>query len=574
MADSSNPAGEVPDMDLNRDEPTDVPVLIVGGGPIGLCTSLLLSYHGIRSLLVEQHPGTSIYPKARMIHARTMEIFRQLGLEQAIRDVAIPHTRYLIYAHSLAGEELLRRPLEKVMPEPVRDWSPTWGCTSTQELFEPVLLEQARRRKHAQTRFSTQFACLEQSDEAVIATLIHRPSGRVQRVRARYLIGTDGSHSSVREALGIRMTGQPILSHSVDILFRADLTRWVGDREINICTITNLAAPGLLLYNGDDHWRFTAFYYPHQGQCPEEFTAERSARLVRLAVGVPELPLELDSITPWNDAVLVADRFYDGRVFLVGDATHQMSPAGGFGMNVGIQEAHNLAWKIAAVLQGWAPPRLLASYEAERAPISRLMTEQMARNISSVRATLGDGVRVAPARPVSGPRWGRPESGREHGLVFGATYDSAVIVPHGTSPVQVANPVTDYVPNARPGSRAPHVWLERDGRQISTLDLFGSGLVVLTGALGREWGAAAREVAKKDGKPLVAYTVGAEGDLKCADEHWRATCGIDDDGAVLVRPDGFVSWRSGSYNSDPTQEMKCAIDVAVSGSDPPRTPPC
>src|SRR5512135_3396883 len=264
--------------------PTEIPVLIVGGGPIGLSMSLLLSHHSIRSLLVEQHPGTSTYPKARLINARTMEVFRQLNIEQAIRDVAIPHARNVIYTSSLAGAEIMRRPMEKVIPEAVQDWSPTWGCTSTQEIIESVLLAQARRHATAQIRFGTQLASFEQGDDHVLTTLVHRPSGRVKRVGEQYLVGADGSHSTVREALGIRMLGQPVLSYSVSILFRADLSHWVGDREINMCVITNPEASGLLTNDGGNRWRFIAFYYPADGECPEDFTHERCVQVVRAAV--------------------------------------------------------------------------------------------------------------------------------------------------------------------------------------------------------------------------------------------------------------------------------------------------
>lgn len=550
-------------MGSNRDMPAEIPVLIVGGGPIGLSMSLLLSQHGIRSLLVEQHPGTSTYPKARLINARTMEIFRQLGIEQATRDVAIPHTRNVIYAFSLAGEEIMRRPMEKVIPEAVRDWSPTWGCTSTQEVIESVLLAQARRLAPAQIRFSTQLASLEQVDDHVLATLVHRPSGRAKQLHAQFLVGADGIHSAVREALGIRMLGQPVLSYSVNILFRADLSRWVGDREINMCVITNPEASGLLINDGGNRWRFMAFYYPADGERPEDFTPERCVQVVRAAVGVPDLAVELYRIAPWNDAAQVAERFYDRRVFLAGDATHQMSPAGGFGMNTGIQEAHNLAWKLAAVLRGWAPPTLLASYEAERAPISRLLTEQMARNMDSIRATTGNGADSAPSRPGTRPMLGRPESHREHGLVFGVTYDSPVIVPDGTAPIQVANPITDYAPNARPGRRAPHVWLERNGEKISTLDLFGSEFVLLTGAKGKSWRAAAEDVSRLLGIPIQSCRIGRDADLRNSDGAWARMYGVEEDGAVLVRPDGYVAWRCAASQADPASEIEMALRTAL-----------
>ncbi len=562
--DSPIPRGEGELMGPDRNMPAQIPVLIVGGGPIGLTTSLLLSHHGIRSLLVEQHPGTSIYPKARMINARTMEIFRQIGIEQAIREVAIPHTRNVVYASSLAGQEFLRRPLEKVIPEPVRHWSPAPGCTSTQEIVEPVLLAQARRLEPAQIRFSTQLASFEQRDEYVIATLIHRPSGRVKQIRSQYLIGADGSHSTVRETLGIRMLGQPVLGYHVNILFRADLSPWVGDREINLCFITNPEAAGLLLYNGGDRWRFTAFYDPDQGQRPEDFTPERCLQVIRTAVGVPELTVELGEVTPWHDAELVAERFYDDRVLLTGDATHQMSPFGGFAMNVGIADAHNLVWKLAAVLKGWAPPGLLDSYEAERAPISRVMTEHSARNLNVLSpGSNADGDHRAASQPPTPMRLPGPEQFREHGLVFGATYDSALIVPDGTPPIQVANPVTDYVPNARPGSRAPHVWFERDGEQISTLDLFGCEFVLLAGAEGQSWCDAAKEASQSQGVPIQTFRVGLGGDLTDLGGVWATTYGIEKDGALLVRPDGYIAWRCATSPAQPAAEIEMVFSTAL-----------
>ncbi len=543
----------------NQDVPTDIPVLIVGGGPVGLSMSLLLSYHGIRSLLIEQHPGTSTYPKARLLKTRMLEIFQQLGVEQAVRDAAIPHTRNMLFVRSLAGEELHRRPIETVLPEFVKDWSPTSGCTSTQDLIEPVLLEQARRKEQAKIRFNTQLVSFEQHDDHVSATLVHRPSGRVQQVNAQYLIGADGSHSPVREALGIRMAGKPVLSYYINMLFRADLARWAGEREINICVITNPEAAGLLLQNGKDRWRFTAFYYPDQGQQPEDFTRDRCLQIIRTAVGAPDLALELEDVTPWNDAALVAERFHDRRVFLVGDATHVLSPMGGFALNLGVEDAHNLAWKLAAVIQGWAPPSLLDSYHTEREPLSRKLAEHSARNSGSMHAAKDGGSDAGPAQPP----WRRPELGREHGLVFGTAYDSPLIIPDGSEAINVTNPITDYIANAQPGHRAPHLWLERAGRQTSTLDLFGSGFVLFAGSSGGDWVAAARNSAASLGVPLTTYIVGPEGDLQAADGLWRSAYAIDDDGAVLVRPDGYVAWRNRSGSRDKRGEMLSALSTAI-----------
>jgi 2-polyprenyl-6-methoxyphenol hydroxylase-like FAD-dependent oxidoreductase len=537
----------------DTDLPTEIPVLIAGGGPVGLCTSILLSHHGVASLLVEKHAGTSIHPKARFVNARTMEVFRQVGVEQAMRDVALPDARNALAAKSLAGEVIASRLVETMIPESVRDWSPTSGCSSTQDVFEPVLLAHARARLHpsAQIRFHTELVDFERTDDHVVATVLDRRTDQARHVRARFLVGADGARSRVRDRLGISMHGRPALSHSVNILFRADLTRWTAGRSINVCFIANPDAAGLLLHNGGDRWRFTAFYDPDKGDKPEDFTAERCLQLVRAAVGVPDLAVELGQPFAWSAALLIAERFSDGRAFLVGDAAHLMPPAGGFGMSAGIQSAHNLAWKLAAVLDGWAAPALLTTYGAERAAISQQIADQMMRNEAAARATARS--------PLA-----RPEFFREHGLVFGAAYESGAIVPDGTAAVTVENPTTDYVPNARPGARAPHVWLERRGERVSTLDLFGLGMVLLAGSEGESWCDAAKEIAAS-GVPLQAYCVGRSGDLIDEDDAWARAYGVERSGAVMVRPDGHVAWRCAASAPQPREEIERVLSCVLRG---------
>jgi putative polyketide hydroxylase len=248
------------------------------------------------------------------------------------------------------------------------------------------------------------------------------------------------------------------------------------------------------------------------------------------------LPLVLDGIFTWTEGAVVAERFADERTFLVGDSEHVMTPAGGFGMNLGIQNAHNLAWKLAAVLNGWAAATLLDTYEAERAPVVRNMVEEMTRRIRSTRTT---GSLFSPTLF------------REHGLVFGATYASPAIEPDGALPVQVADPMTDYLPSACPGGRAPHVWLEQDGHRISTLDLFTSGFTLLAGPRGRTWCEAAESLASEVNVPMKAYIVGPLPGLIDSEGEWMDTYGVGPADAVLVRPDGYVAWRSASIVETP-----------------------
>lgn len=532
----------------------EIPVLIVGGGPVGLCASILLSHHGVPSLLVERHTGTSRYPKARLINTRTMEIFRQCGLEQAVRKISLPpeQSRHAIWARTLVGKELQRRTFDTVTPDLSEKVSPTVGSTTSQEVLEPVLLSCARQCNLGEVRFGSELITFVQDSSGVSATLLDREQGEQMQVRAQYLVGADGAHSRVREVLGIPMVGPGEMGHTMNILFQADLSPLVADRSINLAFIQHPDAPGVLLASdGMQRWVFQARYSPTAGQRAEDFTPERCMTLVRAAVGVPDLPVAVLRAAPWTSAARVAARFREGRVFLAGDAAHEMPPAGGFGMNTGLQDVQNLAWKLAAVLGGWAGPALLESYECERESVDRWITEQALRNLASIQR-LGAG---ATEKDTS-MREGRQEFLHEQGMIFATTYESAAVVPDGTARPAVANPVTEYVPTAHPGCRAPHIWLECAGQRLSTLDLFGRSFVLLAGRAGTAWCQAATEVAHARHLPLHAFTVGAQGDLIDPGGSWATTYGVEQDGAVLVRPDGHVAWRTRSCVTSPAETIQ------------------
>jgi putative polyketide hydroxylase len=268
--------------------------------------------------------------------------------------------------------------------------------------------------------------------------------------------------------------------------------------------------------------------------------------------------------THFGNATRLAERYRVGRVFLAGDAAHHMPPTGGFGLNTGVQDVHNLAWKLAAVLHGWAGPGLLDSYEAERLPYGRAITEQALANARS----LGRGETLDATPPGA---LARPEFLNELGMIFGAQYESNAIVPDGTPPPKVANPVTDYEPSARPGSRAPHVWIERDAARLSTVDLFdGRRFTLLAGPEGGAWCNAARAAAERLGAPLDALTISAAASLADGEGRWLATYGLERDGVVLVRPDGYVAWRKASAPADPFVEVSGALERVLSR--PPRAP--
>ena len=531
----------------------EVPVLIVGGGPVGLTASILFSRLGVASRLVERHPGTAFHPKARNINMRTMEVFRQCGVEDAVRAAGLPMERtvFLIWAESLAGREIERRVPRR--SNTVGDSSPSAvrHCLCAQDDLEPALRGHAEALAPGTLAFGTELTRLEQDADGVTATV--RGAGGEQRIRAQYLIGADGARSRVRRELGIPLHGNAEVYRSVNVLIHADLSRWVKDRPAAIYLICQ---PGLrctfMTINGVNRWGFL-INLPVDASF-EPYTPEHCAAVARTAAGVPDLEVEILGIDPWVAAALVAERFRAGRVFIAGDAAHEMPPTGGFGLNTGVQDVHNLAWKLAAVLKGWAAPELLDTYDAERRPWGQFVTDEALASAIS----MGRGQQLTGTSADS-PQLARPEFHSELGIIFGASYASPAVIPDGTDSPAIENPVAQYVPTARPGARAPHVWLQRNGHQASTQDLIGMGFALFAGERGAPWRDAARAVCASLGVPLCAYTVGAVADVGDPDGQWAPAYGVEADGAVLVRPDGHVAWRQRSAVSDPGRELERAL---------------
>jgi 2-polyprenyl-6-methoxyphenol hydroxylase-like FAD-dependent oxidoreductase len=527
----------------------DIPVLISGGGPVGLAASLFLSQHGVRSLLVERHPGTALTPKARGINARTMEVFRQCGIDAAVRQAGLAEggTGLIVWTETLAGNEIERRVPGRATAKNMAA-TPVKNCLCAQDDLEPVIRHYAEAAGPGILRFNTELTSFSQKSGAITGTLVDRTTGEETPFTARYLISAEGAQSRVRRALGVNMVGEEKVYDSVNILFEADLTQWVTHRPAALYFVEqeDLRATFLTI-NGRDRWGFLIHGPKQYGWKPADFTPEFCSELIRKAVGQP-IEVSVLGVSPWEASAIVSDRYRVGDVFLAGDAAHEMPPTGGFGLNTGVQDVHNLAWKIAAVLRGKADVSLLDSYHDERQPLGQIIT----RNSLANALSMGRTARQSNVLP-------RREFLNEQGLIFGACYQSMAVVPDGTAPAAVDDPVTEYVPSGRPGSRAPHVWLRRGAEQISTIDLFGPRFVLLAGSRGDAWRRAAQGI-DMSWPPLVAHTVGEDGDLVDPDGNWHAAYGVEADGAVLVRPDGHVAWRSRSAASDPAEVLRAALD--------------
>jgi 2-polyprenyl-6-methoxyphenol hydroxylase-like FAD-dependent oxidoreductase len=539
----------------------EVPVLIVGGGPVGLAASLALSRQGIRSLLVEKHANVTDHPKASVVNTRTMELFRLWGIEATVRAGAIPpdRMRCVVWATSLAGHEIGRiemRPEDAEAVAESRAQSPTATVICSQDIVEPALLERARSYEQAEIRFETQMTRFDSDEAGVDAEIADASSGRTSRVRASYMLAAEGRGGSVREALGIALDGPEPLGDMVNIHFGADLRPWIDHRPGPLYWIVNPTLGGgvLIALDGAQRWLLNLPYDKRGGESVDDFDEERCATLVRRAVGDDGLAVRIRNVSTWTMTRVVADRFRAGRVFLAGDAVHQLPPTGGLGMNCGIQDAHNLAWKLALVLRGEAGPALLDSYEPERIPVARRFTEQSASNALKIRP----GMRPPPAieedsdagRAIRELIAKQLPQQREHfvsqGLGLGFGYVSDAVLADEASAQGSASTVERYVPVAAPGHRAPHVWIEQSGRTISTLDLFDDAFVLLASEAGRDWAAAARALDVAQKVPLRAWVVGGPGaELREAEPGaFVAAYGLEAGGAVLIRPDGHVAWRT------------------------------
>ncbi|MFD5033046.1 FAD-dependent monooxygenase [Streptomyces sp. NPDC058405] len=521
-----------------------VPVLIVGGSLVGLSASLFLGRLGIRHLLVEKHAATSTHPRGRGNNVRTMELFRTAGVEPLIREAAsvLADNHGILQAGSLTGDDQEWLFKEIDPGGALARFSPSGWCLCSQNDLEPVLLAQAR--KHVgDLRFATEMLSFEQDATGVRAVVKNRETGEDTTVLADYLIAADGPRSPVREQLRIGQTGSGDLFHNVSVTFRSEgLAQVLGDRRFIVCYLTNHEADGALLpVDNREKWVFHLPWQPDRGETLEDFTDERCAEHIRRATGVPGLDVEITGKAPWHAAERVAERYSTGRVFLAGDSAHEMSPTGAFGSNTGIQDAHNLAWKLAAVLGASAGPGLLETYDAERRPVARATSE---------RASARSGEHSHPGYAAA-PGVGGGKQGGMLSVAMGYRYARGAVV--GVDPALPVVPERMRL-TGDPGTRAPHLWVrERDVRK-STLDLYERSFVLLSGAEGAPWRSAAKRVADRLSLRLDVYGVGAGPDADLVTEDgadWAEAHGTTAEGAVLVRPDGFVAWRSAGAVSDP-----------------------
>jgi 2-polyprenyl-6-methoxyphenol hydroxylase-like FAD-dependent oxidoreductase len=541
----------------------EVPVLIAGGSLVGLSAAVFLGEHGVPSLAVERHRGTAIHPRAALVNQRTIELYRAAGLEPAIRDASeleFVQNGAIVSVESLGGKEL--EYYFRNINEGVESLSPSPRIFITQIGLEPVLLRRAEELG-ARLEYGTELVSFETDDDGVTAVVQPRDGGGARTIRARYLIAADGAHSPARQRLGIPLGGHGSFSNSITIYFRADVRPLLGDRNLSVVYLFGPGQQGFFRFSkaGDAGFLVVNKALDENGTLTTDLWGDtsdgRCVELVREALGAPDLQVEVENVQRWNACAEWAERFREGRVFLAGDAAHNMPPTGGFGGNVGVQDAHNLAWKLAHVLDGRAGDELLATYDEERRPVGIFSVEQ-----AYTRYVL----RLAPELGKDNLLPIVPEAAVELGYVYRS---AAIEAEPGADDAAFENPLE---PTGRPGTRAPHVVVERDGAPVSTIDLTGREFVVLAGSEGEPWCRAARHAAAALGIPVETHRVGGDGDLGAGDGRFEEVYGTGAEGAVLVRPDGFVAWRAAGAGDDPERVLGDVLGRILARSTPAAEP--
>lgn len=575
----------------------DVPVLIVGGGGSGLASSLFLSRQGIRSLLIERHPAPGRLPKARYVSQRSMELLRQFDVagEVYARSMPLKHISHIRWCTTLAGDgELDRRTfyrIESFGGGSLTHYAEDSPCESTlfpQVRMEPLLRGLAAAQAPADVRYDHELVSFEQDGDGVSAVVQDRAAQRTYRVRARYLIGADGG-KTVGPALGAVMQGQTDLAHMVTVYFKADLSQyWDDDYSMTTWFVNPEGgswASGVLGQLGptrfgrhSEEWMFHFSFRPDD---PSRFEEASLLPRMRELLKVDVKP-EIIGIGHWSVEGVLVDRYRWGRAFLAGDAAHRHPPTTGLGLNSAFQDAHNLAWKLAAVLKGQAHDSLLDSYEAERRPVAAgnvqwaLMTFQNHQltdgGIGLVRGD-AQASRANFKRFFADDQEGRTRRARlatimevqrmewqAHDIELGYHYENGALMPDGT-PTPQRDPLGQtYVPTTRPGHRLPHAWVERGGARLSTLDLVRPGrFALITGRRASPWADAAATLADRHALDIDVVAIADDADVRDADRRWRHLRGVSADGALLVRPDQHVGWRSIGAHAEPQRALAAAL---------------
>lgn len=568
-------------------------VLIIGTGPAGSATAALLSSYDVENMVINRYRWLANTPRAHITNQRTMEVLRDLG-----RDVEDEAYKFAagqelmgenVFCTALAGEEIGRMKSWGMHPTSRAEHqlsSPTQMNDLPQTFMEPLLFKTACSRG-AQARLSTEYVNHEQDGDGVTTTCLDRLTGKTFTVRSKYLVGADGGNSKVAEHAGLAFEGRMGVAGSMNILFEADLSRYVAHRPSVLYWVLQPGADvggiGMGLVRMVRPWHEWLIVWGYDINQPAPSVDETHAKkVVRDLVGVADLDVTIKSVSTWTVNNMYATTLSNGRVFCMGDAIHRHPPSNGLGSNTSIQDAFNLAWKLAHVLKGQAGEGLLDSYQAERAPVAKQIVTRANKSIEEfgpIFKALGllDSIDPVKMQQNMDARCNNTPAAEEqraairkaiaakvyefdaHGVEMNQRYRSDAVVTDGQpEPVFARDPELHFQQTTWPGARLPHAWLfSEDGKKVSTLDLAGHGrFTVLTGPGGQGWIEAAKAVSRELGIEITAHAIGPRQQWQDFTGDWANLSEVRDGGVVLVRPDHHVCWRRADSAENPAAELR------------------
>ncbi|KAL1413520.1 hypothetical protein Q8F55_001294 [Vanrija albida] len=561
-------------------------VLVVGSGPAGGAAALFLAELGVPAIMITKYRYTANTPRAHITNQRTMEIMRDMGIEQQVEAEATEHALCgdTVFCTSINGEEIGRILTWGTHPARQADHtlaSPSSMCDIPQTYLEPILVQNAAKRG-THTRFSTEYVSHTQNDAGVVATVRDRLTGEQYEIHAKYMIGADGARSIIASELALPTVGKMDIAGSMNITFKADLAAHVAGRPSVLYWViqpgANIGGIGAGLVRMVRPWNEWLIVWGFDiSQPPPQIDDDAAIAIVRNLVGIPDLDVTITGKSLWGNNELYATHLQGGRVFCAGDAIHRHPPSNGLGSNTSIQDSYNLVWKIAQVLKGYAAPSILESYSVERAPVAKQIVtraNKSAREFVHLFDALGIKPGMAPAdmakeieeRKAPTERGAKKRADLVEAMNLknyewmGQFYESDIVVSDGTRPKGDKDADLYYRVSTSPGARLPHAWVGDRSRKVSTLDLAKySGYTLFTGTTGAAWTAAADKVAAELGVPLTPVVIGPGGTAEDLYYDWARLREVDEDGALLVRPDKHVAWRSMGAAKDPEGELRTAL---------------
>ncbi|MFE5142543.1 FAD-dependent oxidoreductase [Streptomyces fagopyri] len=589
-----------PETEPPSDSIVTTEVVVIGSGPAGASAALLLATLGVDTIMITKYRWTANTPRAHITNQRAMEVFRDLGIEPQVLADATEHGLVgdTVFCTSITGEEIGRIHTWGTRPDREADYrlaSPCLTVDIPQTYLEPILVRNATQRG-AHTRFSSEYLSHTQDADGVTVEVLDRLTGARYSIRAKYLIGADGARSKVAADIGLPFEGAMDIAGSMNITFKADISRYVSHRPSVLYWVvqpgSDVGGIGAGLVRMIRPWNEWLIVWGYDiADEPPVVDEQAAVQIVRNLLGMPDLDVEITGTSLWGNNEMYASRLHHGRVFCAGDAVHRHPPSNGLGSNTSVQDAYNLAWKLAAVLRGQAAPALLDSYTAERAPVAERIVKRAnrssrefvgifeslglldARTEAEMAAAIEERKDNTPAGAAKRAALVRAMDLKNyefnaHGVELGQFYTSSAVLSDGSAlPAPTRDTDLYYEMSTVPGSHLPHAWVGDSSRRLALMDLAPyTRWTLLTGIAGEAWAQAGEKIAQELGVPLGTVVIGPGREVTDLYYDWAKLREVEESGVLLVRPDKHIAWRAATLPDNPEDQLRQAL-LSILGRD-------